>query len=466
MLTKFLCWMGLKAREEEKSSHIPVILHRSQHQISRQNISKNALKVLYRLHDAGFEAYLVGGGVRDVLLGQHPKDFDVVTNAHPEEISNLFRNSRMIGRRFRLVHVHFGGHIVEVATFRAAHSGELNSDPSLSRAGEEGMLLRDNIYGTLEEDVWRRDFTINAIYYNIADFSLIDYVKGIEDLNHRIIRMIGDPAARYREDPVRMLRAIRFAAKLNFQIEEKTAKPIMELAPLLANVPGARLFDEYIKLFLSGHALLSFKLLREFRLFSILFPRTDEFLNNEIYQSKMELFLRNAFDNTDKRVAEERPVAPFYLLAALWWIPVKMMSQRLIQEQDLTEFQALMEAFEIVLHEQRSNFSIPRRMTQAVREVWVFQIRLQKRSGNRAKELFSHTRFRAAYDFLLLRMHSGETEVETLADWWTTYIEANEKTREMMAFELQKKQKKRKRRKRTGVKSAGFVAQELNKTIE
>lgn len=218
MLTKFFQWLKailFKIKIEQPISK-PIIVPRSDHNLSRREISKMALKVLYRLHDAGFQAYLVGGGVRDVLLGRHPKDFDLVTDARPEQISALFRNSRMIGRRFRLVHVHFGGHIVEVATFRAQHPIEKELDPTLSRHAEDGMIIRDNIYGSFEEDVWRRDFTVNALYYNIADYSLIDYVGGLSDLKHKVIRIIGDPNARYREDPVRMLRAIRFAAKLEF----------------------------------------------------------------------------------------------------------------------------------------------------------------------------------------------------------------------------------------------------------
>lgn len=447
MLTKLMGWLGLRSREKVcRPMPTPVVLERSQHKLSRRDISKHALKVLYRLHDAGYQAYLVGGGVRDILLGRHPKDFDLVTNAHPEEISNLFRNSRLIGRRFRLVHVHFGAQIVEVATFRAEHPEAKDLDPSMGRSGEDGMLIRDNIYGTFEEDIWRRDFTVNAIYYNIADFSLIDYVGGLADLETHTLRMIGDPAARYREDPVRMLRAVRFAAKLDFTLHKNTEAPLYELAPLLTNVPGARLFDEYIKLFLSGHALASFHLLRRYKLFSILFPATEECLNEGTHQVLIETFLNNAFQNTDQRVLEDKPVAPPFLLAALLWYPLRIQANKLMEEGQMSESMALFEAHELILREQRRSFAIPRRLTQIVRDIWSFQTRLQRRSGIRAAELHSHSRFRAAYDFLILRAQSGDEKAKILADWWTTYIASDETQRNLMANSVQRAPQKRRRR--------------------
>src|SRR5690606_33324797 len=255
----------------------PKIIPRAEHPISRANISSNALKVLYRLKNAGYSAFIVGGGVRDLLLGRHPKDFDVVTDALPEEVDRLFRNCRLIGRRFRLAHVRFGRDVVEVATFRATGNGE--DDARLH--DETGRILRDNVYGTIDEDVWRRDFTVNALYYNIADFTLWDYTTGLEDIKSRTLRLIGDPETRYREDPVRMLRAVRLAAKLDFTIAPGTAEPIPRLAPLLADVPPARLFDEVLKLFQSGHAVRSFDLLREHGLFGYLFPRTEEIFRGD-----------------------------------------------------------------------------------------------------------------------------------------------------------------------------------------
>lgn len=432
----------------------PQVFPRSSHSISRRDISKLALKVLYRLHDAEFQAYLVGGGVRDVLLGLHPKDFDVATNATPEQVSSLFRNSRLIGRRFRLVHVHFGGQIVEVATFRAQHPME-EQDPNLSRLRENGMIVRDNIYGTLEEDVWRRDFTVNALYYNIADYSLIDYVGGMKDLKDRLIRMIGDPAARFREDPVRMLRAIRFAAKLKFKIDPLTAKPFKEMAELISNVPGARLFDEYLKLFLSGHALSSFELLRQYHLFSVLFPRTEECLKSNMFGKLPEQFLINAFVNTDKRIMEEKSVAPPFLIAVILWFPILTIAKRKEEDEKISAFKAFFDAQEHILHDQRACFSIPRRLTQVVREIWLMQFRLQRRNGHRAHALHSHARFRASYDFLLLRVQSGDKEAEELADWWTQYIASTEEERFEMANSVKRVQegvqggaKKKKRRKR------------------
>ncbi len=417
----------------------PKVIPRSQHGISRRDISKSALKVLYRLHDAGFRAYLVGGGVRDVLLGRHPKDFDIATDALPEEISRLFRNSRLIGRRFRLVHVHFGGHIVEVATFRAEHSKELQ-DPSLARAREDGMILRDNVYGTLEEDVFRRDFTINALYYNIADFSLLDYVDGLSDLKNKIIRIIGSPIQRYREDPVRILRAIRFAAKLNFNIHKESEEPIFELNHLLANVPSARLFDEYLKLFLSGHAVKSFELLRHYGIFAILFPETENILAE--VKAQAEKLLRQAFANTDQRVEEDKPVNPAFLLAAILWPPFQQEIEKRIQSGENVHA-VFYEVAEEILHKQRGVFSIPRRLTQVIRDIWSFQFRLEKRGGSRAQQLYTHPRFRAAYDFLNLRHVSGETEVESLLAWWTEYINADEEERLSMANAIKPQRKKK-----------------------
>ena len=241
----------------------PRVYARSEHSISRSQVSENALKVLYRLKKAGFEAYLVGGCVRDLLLGREPKDFDVVTDARPDQIKKVFRNCRLVGRRFRLAHVQFGRDIIEVATFRG--SVEENSEHRF--LNEEGRLLRDNQYGNIEEDVWRRDFTVNSLYYNIKDFSVIDYVGGMEDHLSGTLRLIGDPETRFREDPVRMLRAVRFAVKLGFNLHPDSEKPIAGLADLLNNIPPARLFDETLKLFLSGYALQTFEMLRHYDLF-------------------------------------------------------------------------------------------------------------------------------------------------------------------------------------------------------
>lgn len=388
------------------------IIARNQHNISRKNISEPALKVLYRLKDSGYEAYLVGGGVRDSLLGLHPKDFDVTTNATPEQVNQLFRNSRLIGRRFRLVHVVFGREVIEVATFRATPSTQTSNNAS--KTSTSGMILRDNVYGNQDEDAMRRDFTINALYYNIVDFSVHAYAGGWEDLQERKIRLIGDPHTRYHEDPVRMLRAIRFKAKLGFEIEEETAAPIDELAPLLLQIPPARLFDEVLKLLLHGQALTTFRLLREYGLFKFLFPAAeDQYQHNEAAL----LIAENTMRNTDKRIASGRSVTPYFFISALLWPALKQQQQKLIG-QGLPPAQALQLASDQVISAQIKNIAIPKRFTIPMREVWQLQPRLNKTQGKRTLDLLAHPRFRAAYDFLLLRQQSGE-ELKHQVQFWT-----------------------------------------------
>src|SRR3954471_7495116 len=313
----------------------PLVVARDQHPISRANISSNALKVLYRLKEAGFQAFLVGGAVRDLLLGLHPKDFDIATNAHPEQVKQLFRNCRLIGRRFHLAHVRFGYEIIEVATFRAAHT-PIDEDNSVDEAGhrvldERGRILRDNLYGTIEEDVWRRDFTANALYYNIEDFSVWDYVGGVEDARQRILRMIGDPETRYREDPVRMLRAVRFAAKLGFELHADTAAPISKLAWMLDGVPPALLFDEINKLFLSGSAVRAFDLLNHYGMLEHLFPDVADALREEPENSAAQL-LRAGLSGTDERVRADKSVTPTFLFAVLLWPAIFRGYQRVLAE--------------------------------------------------------------------------------------------------------------------------------------
>ncbi len=455
MLIKLISWFCQQFSRRARTKIIkpgftgevlqPLILQRSEHNFSRRSMSPYSLKVLYRLHDAGYSAYLVGGGVRDVLLGLHPKDFDIATNASPEEVTELFRNSRLIGRRFRLVHVHFGRYIVEVATFRAGPAAN-HVDPSLAGTRADGMIIRDNIYGTLEEDIFRRDFTINALYYNIADYSLIDYVGGMQDLKSGLIRIIGDPLQRYREDPVRMLRAIRFAAKLKFKIHADTEKPIFEQKNLISNVPAARLFDEYLKLFLSGYSKESFRLLHHYGFIAILFPSLEKLLTRPLKWNWIERFLQLAFHNTDERIREEKSVSPHFLLAALLWYPVVFEMEKLVTT-GLSLNAAFHGAFEQVWQEQRSSFSVPRRLVQIVKEISSLQIRLKRRSQKTTLALYSHTRFRAAYDFLLLRAEALDPDAMELASWWTNYIAADESSRENMISALipNKARKKRKR---------------------
>lgn len=385
--------------------------------ISRANISEPALNVLYRLKKAGFSAYLVGGCVRDLLLGREPKDFDVTTDARPEQIRELFRNCRLVGRRFRLAHVRFGRDIIEVATFRG---------PPEQGLSENGRIVSDNVYGTLEQDAWRRDFSVNALYYNIRDFSVVDYTGGMEDLKAGRLRLIGEPVTRYREDPVRMLRAVRFAAKLGFTLHPNSEAPIWELAPSLQEIPSARLFEEILKLFLGGYSVQTFELLRHFDLFRWLFPQTEACLAEE-EKGFPRTFLAEALGNTDARIAEGKPVTPAFLFAALLWEPTRKLTER-YQQEGMPEAQAIREAAEIVLANQAIHVALPRRFSLPMREIWYLQPRFAYRRGKRPLRLLQHPRFRAAYDFLLLRAQSGE-ELEELCQWWTEIQEMGEKER-------------------------------------
>ena len=398
----------------------PRVVPRDQHPISRANISSNALKVLYRLKEAGYQAFLVGGAVRDLLLGLQPKDFDVATNAHPDQVKQLFRNCRLIGRRFHLAHVRFGYEIIEVATFRAAHT-TIDEDNSVDEAGhrvldERGRILRDNLYGTIEEDVWRRDFTANALYYNISDFSVWDYVGGYDDAQARVLRLIGDPETRYREDPVRMLRAVRFAAKLDFTIHQDTAAPIPKLAWMLDGVPPARLFDEVNKMFLTGYASRSFELLTQQGLLEHLFPDAAAAIAAAPDSPAVRL-LQLGLQGTDERVRADKSVTPTFLFAVLLWPSIRHQFERL-QAQQGADIQALLAACDIVTVRQQSRVAVPKRFTLPLREIVALQPRFAQREGRRALRLLDHPRFRAAYDFLLLRAAAGEIEQE-VADWWT-----------------------------------------------
>jgi poly(A) polymerase len=402
------------------------IYSRSEHNISRSLISDNALKVLYRLRKADFQAYLVGGCVRDLLLGREPKDFDVVTDAHPEQIRAVFRNCRLIGRRFRLAHVYFGDEIVEVATFRGLANGNGDVDRVLEN---NGRILRDNVYGTIEEDAWRRDFTVNALYYNIGDFSVVDYVGGMEDHKASVLRLIGDPEERYREDPVRMLRAIRFAVKLGFRLHASCEEPIQRLAPLLSGIPSARLYEEVLKLLLSGYAVQTFEQLRHYRLFGALFPETEECLALEP-QGFPLTFLAKALERTDARLQENKAVTPYFLFSALLWEPVRARAEAMIKDgkDDIFAFQ---EAAGEVIARQVRHTAFPRSVGQPMREVWMSQPRFERIKGARPFRLLSHPRFRAAYDFLVLRAETGEADPE-LAHWWTNFQSADEATQKAM----------------------------------
>jgi len=387
------------------------IYSRSEHNVSRAQISENALKVLYKLQKEGYDAYLVGGCVRDLLLGREPKDFDVVTNADPEQIRKVFRNCRLIGRRFRLAHVHFGREVIEVATFRGA--GEEQNDKQV--LNKEGRLLRDNVYGTIEEDVWRRDFTVNALYYNIKDFSVVDYVGGMTDHKAATLRLIGDPDTRFREDPVRMLRAVRFAVKLGFKLHPDCEKSMHKVAELLSSIPSARLYDEALKLFLSGYALQTFEMLRHYGLFQVLFPATENCLSVE-EDGFPRLLLIKALENSDNRIAEGKTVTAYFLFAAFLWEPVQMRAKEKMA-QGLVEFMAYQDAANEVISMQVKSTALPRHITMAMREVWSLQPKFNARVGSKPSRLITHPRFRAGYDFLLLRAETGGADPE-LAKWW------------------------------------------------
>ncbi|MCZ4295253.1 polynucleotide adenylyltransferase PcnB [Vibrio sinaloensis] len=422
------------------------IITRQEHNISRKQISDNALKVLYRLHGAGFDAYLVGGGVRDLLLSQQPKDFDIATNATPEQIRQLFKNCRLIGRRFRLAHIMFGRDIIEVATFRGHHQ---EPSKNVSQQSKEGMLLRDNVYGTIDEDAERRDFTVNAMYYNIGDYSIHDYARGIEDLEDKLIRLIGDPDTRYREDPVRMLRAIRFAVKLDFDIEEDTAAPIEELATLLQEIPAARLYEESLKMLQSGHGLETYHLMREYNLFQQLFPTIAEFFTED-YSSQTEQMLDLVLDSTDQRIEEGKRINPAFMFAAMLWYPLQEKAKQLMEKRNLSFYDAIMEASNFVLDDQVRTIAIPRRHTATIREIWQLQLRMPRRNGKRAFRLMELNKFRAGYDFLEMRGEVEQGETAQLAKWWETFQNAGRNMRQAMVADLdasvegQPKQRRRK----------------------
>ena len=449
----------------------PVMVPVSSHGIDARLVSANATRVTRTLQENGFKAFVVGGAVRDLLLGVKPKDFDVATDAVPEEIQRLFRRAHIIGRRFRLVHVMFGADTIEVSTFRAniivpaadadpqAAQVHPRNGPGQRVADEHGRVLRDNIFGSQEEDAARRDFTVNALFYDPDTQTVIDYHHGVADLKARTLRMIGDPEKRYREDPVRMLRAVRFAAKLGFTIDEATREPIARLAPLLENVPSARLFDEMLKLLMSGHALACLKRLRSEGLHHGMLPLLDVVLE----QPMGERFVTLALENTDERIRAGKPTTPSFLFAALLWHEVL---KKWIDGKERGEYPipALGNAMDEVLEAQTGKLAIQRRYTADMREIWGLQPRLERRAGRAPWRLIEHPRFRAGYDFLLLRGAAGEIDA-SLGDWWTRFIDADSDTREALQNELSASdaagagvKRKRRRRKKTPAEGAAVAA--------
>jgi len=428
--------------KRNNAGRAPTLIPRDEHNISRRNISEAALKVIARLRGGGYQAYLVGGGVRDMLLGLQPTDFDVATNATPEQVRKLFGNSRIIGRRFKIVHVRFGREIIEVTTFRSQHEG--NGRASEQAINADGMLLRDNIYGTIEEDARRRDFTVNALYYTTEDFAVHDYVSGMKDLQARQIRIIGDPETRFREDPVRMLRAVRFAARLGFSIEPGTAEPIVRLRNLLQGVPPARLFDEVLKLFMSGHGVTTCHALQHYHLFEPLFPLTTAAL--AAGHPTGEALIHRALASTDERIATGQPVTPAFLFAALLWPPLQLRMAEL-EASGVPELPALHAAASEIIEQQVPRVAIPRRFTLPMREIWELQFRLPRRTARRVQGLLDNRRLRAAYDFLLLREQAGE-ELDGLGQWWTDFLDADEGQREQLLQVAQQGAARPRRRRR------------------
>jgi poly(A) polymerase len=409
----------------------PRTVPKAQHGIGREAISQASRKVCEVLHSHGHEAYVVGGAVRDLLLGLRPKDFDVATNAYPEEVHKVFRRSRLIGKRFKLVHVMFGEETVEVSTFRARTATETD---------EHGRVLRDNIYGTREDDAIRRDFTINALYYDPASETLLDYHNGLRDLQRKSVRIIGDARARYREDPLRMLRAVRFAAKAGFSIDERTRKPIRELAHLLGNVPPSRVYEEMQKLLLSGHAATGLRQLRSEGLHHGLLPLLDV-----IFEQPMgERFVGLALEQTDSRVRSGKSVSPAFLFAALLWHEV-LAAWKKSEQRGLKPIPALFEAMDTVLDIQSDKLAIPRRFTTVMKEIWALQPRFEQRSGRRPFGLLAHERFRAGFDFLVLRSASGEAP-EELSQWWEKFQHAGEAERQALLRAPQPGERRRRRR--------------------
>src|SRR5690349_10218395 len=415
---------------------------RERHGLARESISPAAAKACAVLREAGFQAYVVGGAVRDLLLGIQPKDFDVATDARPEQVKPLFRRAIIIGRRFRLVHVMIGAETVEVSTFRAATPDAAGDAENGHQRDEHGRVLRDNVFGTQEEDARRRDFTVNALYYDPATEEVVDFHGGLADLKKRVMRVIGDPVTRYREDPVRMLRAVRLAAKLGLTLDAATREPIRSLAPLMERVPPARLFDEMLKLLLSGHASACLRQLREVGLHKGLLPLLDVILE----QPLGERFVTLALAQTDERVLADRPVSPAFLFAALLWHEV-LAAWRTREKRGERSIQALENAMDEVLDTQCAKLAITRKLTATMREVWSMQPRFEGRSGQRPYRLIEAPRFRMAYDFLALRAASGEVPAD-LEAWWRAFNAGDADTRKAMLLPDTGPRKRRRRRRK------------------
>lgn len=425
-----------QAFRKKRSIENPVevrIIPASEHRLSPASIPGIATDIVNRLESAGFSAYIVGGCVRDLLLNHQPKDFDIATNAKPEEIRGLFRRSRIIGRRFQIVHVLSGREAIEVTTFRSHHDTNPMLEPTSPRhpaaetssRSKDGLLLRDNVFGTIDEDAQRRDFTANALYYHLTDNTIHDFTGGFADIQRAVLKVIGDPHLRYREDPVRMLRAARFVAKLGFALDPRSAEPIPQLSQLIRDIPSARLFDETLKLLMNGQSLATFTQLRELGLVAPLFPDTGDILAQT--DTPALAFIEQALRNTDERVRTGKRVTPAFLLAALLWPAVRARAEAL-GAHGQPALTAIQDAAGQILSHQLRRIAIPRRFTLAIREIWGLQPRLMNRAGPNAQRLIANSKFRAGYYFLLLREQAGE-DLGGLGDWWTRYQFADEEGR-------------------------------------
>ncbi len=435
---------GRRDRVTHKDAR-PIIHGRDKHSIQKESISKCARRTCEELQRAGHAAFVVGGAVRDLLLGRTPKDFDIATSATPEEVRAIFRRSRIIGRRFQIVHVLCGADTVEVSTFRAHFTREANEE----NTDEHGRMLSDNVFGTQAEDAMRRDFTVNALFYDPVKEEVWDYVHGLKDLKTRKLVMIGDAATRYREDPVRMLRAARLGAKLGLEIDARTREPIKTLRHLLENVPQARLFEEILKLLLSGNAVECVRVLRELNLHHGLLPLLDKALDDP----EAGPFAMAALHATDERLAADKPVSPAFLLAALLWGQVERNLKK-FEAKGLPTIPALHSAMHEALDEQRDSLAIPKRFDATMKELWLMQPRFLQRGGHRPFRLLEHPRFRAAYDFFALRAASANAPVEA-AQWWERFQDASPDEREKMLVSEESGPKKKRRRRRGGKKAEG-----------
>lgn len=416
----------------------------SEHNIQEKQICERADAIIRKLQKSGYEAYLVGGCVRDLLLGLTPKDFDIATSAHPEQVRKLFSSARLIGRRFRLAHIYYGRDYIEVATFRAPHD-----ESAQGQVNEQGRILHDNVYGSLEEDVWRRDFTINALFYDPVSGDVLDYIDGMQDLAKRRLHLIGDAEQRYREDPVRMLRALRFAAKLDFKLDGSTGELIYSMGHLLQGVASARLFDELLKLLHSGQGWKTFLLLEQYQLLTALLPVTATSLAHD-HQGIYRKLLQSALTNTDNRIAEGKSVMPAFLFAVLLWERVHTLTVQ-AQLKGHPELQALHIAATDVLRDQVRITAIPRRFSNVTREIWGLQSRFRYRDLRRANILFNNPRFRAAYDFLYLRASAGEEVVADDCEWWTQFQEANPEDRPNLCKNSGKKRRTKRKKAKPAV---------------